>query len=70
MVEGIVIWGVVILIAGITGAFVASSKNRDWSAWTAWSIIFPPSLLVLFLLPRNRGPAPRRPTLDEEDLPS
>ncbi len=69
MMEGIVAWSIVMVLGGILGGMTASNKNRDWSAWTAWGIIFPPSLAVLLLLPSRDHP-PRRPTLDEEDLPS
>lgn len=70
MVQAIVIWSAIMALAGIGAAFLAAGKNRDWSAWSAWGIIFPPSVLILALLPYRHGPPPRRPTLDEEDLPS
>lgn len=66
-VKIIVLWGAVALGAAIIGAIVAGTRNRDHSAWAAWCFIFPPALLILLLLPRNTGPRPRRPSLDEED---
>ncbi len=61
---GIVIWGGVALASGIAGAVLAGVKNRDLSAWTAWSFILPPMVLVLLLLPKRQGPRPRQPRLD------
>lgn len=67
MVEWIAIWGVVAIVAAILGGIIAGIKRRDHSFWAAWSFIFPPMLLILLLMPKNQGPKPRRPTLDEED---
>lgn len=65
--QWIVLWGVTAIGASILGAIMASIKNRDISYWLAWSFIVPPFVLWLLLLPRNKGPRPRRPTLDEID---
>lgn len=59
--------GVLMIVSGIAGAMLAGMKNRDWSFWAAWSFVLPPALIVLLLLPKNAGPRPRRPSLDEED---
>jgi hypothetical protein len=67
MVRGIVIWGVAALVAAIASGILASMKNRDISAWTAWGFLLPPVVLVFLLLPKRPGPRPRRRTLDEED---
>ena len=61
------LWGVLVVVTGIAGSVLARRKNRDASAWTAWCVIFPPSLAVLALLSRRAAPPPRRPTLDEQD---
>ncbi|MCB1519638.1 MAG: hypothetical protein KDJ37_03575 [Hyphomicrobiaceae bacterium] len=63
----IVLIGLVCIVGGILGAFLAGLKNRDYSFWAAWGFVFPPSILLLLLLPKVVGPRPRRPTLDEED---
>lgn len=70
MVEGIVYWSLIMIVSGVIGAYMAASKNRDWSAWAAWCFLIPPMLVLLVLMPKRKGPPPRRPTLDEEDLPS
>ena len=59
--------GVLMIVSGIAGAWLAGLKNRDCCFWAAWSFVLPPALIVLLLLPKNAGPRPRRPTLDEED---
>ncbi|MCB1510804.1 MAG: hypothetical protein KDJ36_07855 [Hyphomicrobiaceae bacterium] len=66
-VEVIVGIGAVMVLGGLAGGIIAGLKNRDLSAWIAWGFLFPPSLIVLLLLPAHRGQRPRRPTLDEED---
>lgn len=66
----IVIWSFVAVVGAIAGAILAGVKNRDYSAWAAWGFLFPPSVLILALLPRLKGMRPRRPTLDEEDAAS
>lgn len=67
VLEVIVVWGLVAVGSAIAAALVAGARNRDHSSWAAWCFLLPPLLLVLILLPRNRGPKRRRPTLDEED---
>ena len=63
----IVIWGVTAILAAVLGGILAGVKNRDYSAWAAWCFLFPPLVLALLLSPKNPGPRPRRPTLDEQD---
>lgn len=63
----IVAVGGLMLGSAVVGGLVAGMKNRDYSFWAAWCFILPPAILVLLLLPKNHGPRPRRPTLDEED---
>ena len=63
----IVIWGVTAILAAVVGGILAGVKNRDYSAWAAWCFLFPPLVLALLLSPKNPGPRPRRPTLDEQD---
>jgi hypothetical protein len=61
----IAIWGVVAIASAIIGGIVAGTKRRNHSFWAAWSFLFPPILLVLLLMPTNKGPRPRQPGLDE-----
>ena len=63
----IVIWGITAILAAVVGGILAGVKNRDYSAWAAWCFLFPPLVLALLLSPKNPGPRPRRPTLDEQD---
>ncbi len=65
MTSIIAIWGVVAIASAVLGGIVAGAKRRDHSFWAAWSFLFPPMLIVLLLLPSNKGPRPRRPGLDE-----
>ncbi|MEL6873347.1 MAG: hypothetical protein AAFO62_11270 [Pseudomonadota bacterium] len=67
MVGFIAIYGLAALVlAGLAG-FLASAKNRNISAWIAWTVILPPAILVLVLLPTHPGQRRRPLTLDEED---
>ncbi len=63
----IAIIGGVMLVFGLAGAVLAGIKNRDISFWTAWTFLFPPSIIVLLFLSKHKGRRPRRTTLDEED---
>jgi hypothetical protein len=65
MPKVIAIWGVVAIACAIIAGIVAGTKRRNHSFWAAWSFLFPPMLLVLLLLPANKGPRARRPGLDE-----
>ena len=67
MLASMVAYSAVMALAGLLGGMLAAAKNRDWSAWTAWCVVFPPALLVLLLMPSHRGPRLPRPSLDEED---
>jgi hypothetical protein len=66
-VTWIAVWGVIALGAAVAAGLVAAAKNRDHSWWAAWCFVVPPMLLILVLLPRNTGPRPRRPSLDDDD---
>jgi hypothetical protein len=65
MAKVIAIWGVVAIASAIVAGIVASVKRRDHSFWAAWSFLVPPMLLVLLLMPSNKGPRLRRPGIDE-----
>lgn len=57
----------VMVASGLAGLVLAGVKNRGLSTWVAWCFLFPPSLLVLLLLPKLSGQRPRQRSLDEED---
>jgi hypothetical protein len=59
--------GVLMITSGVAGGLLAGFKNRDYSFWIAWTFLFPPSLLILAMLPRHKGPRPHRPSLAEEE---
>jgi hypothetical protein len=61
----IAIWGIVAIASAVIAGIVAGAKRRDHSFWAAWSFLFPPMLLVLVLMPGNKGPRPRKPSIDE-----
>ena len=65
MAKVIAIWGVVAIASAIIAGIVAGIKRRDHSFWAAWSFLVPPMLLLLLLMPTNRGPRPRRAGIDE-----
>ena len=65
--EVIVGVGAVMLLGGLAGGIIAGFKNRDFSFWIAWGFLFPPSILIVLLLPALKGPRPRRRSLEEED---
>jgi hypothetical protein len=67
MVKIIAIWGVVALLAAFLAGVIAGIKRRDHSFWAAWSFLFPPMLLLLLVMPSNKGPRPRRPGVDEQE---
>ncbi len=67
LVRGIVIWGLVALGTAVIAGVLAGVKNRDYSFWIAWCFVLPPLVFFLLLLPRNQGPRPRRPSLDEQE---
>jgi hypothetical protein len=65
MVKFIAIWGVVSIASAFLAGVLAGMKRRDHSFWAAWSFLFPPMLLLILIMPVNKGPRPRRPTIDE-----
>ena len=67
MVKVIAIWGTVALASTLLALIVAGIKRRDHSFWAAWTFMFPPMLLVLLLMPVNKGERPRRLSIDEEE---
>jgi hypothetical protein len=65
MVKFIAIWGVVSIASAFLAGILAGIKRRDHSFWAAWSFLFPPMLILLLLMPTNKGPRPHRRSVDE-----
>jgi hypothetical protein len=65
--ELIVIWGAVAVSASVLAVILAGYKNRDYSYWVAWSLLVPPAVVWLLFMPKNKGPRPRQPRLDDLD---
>ena len=61
-----VIWGVTAIVSAIIAGFLAAAKNRDYSAWAAWTFLFPPLLIALFFTPKYTGPPRPRRRLDDD----
>lgn len=59
--------GMIMIVSAVAGGALAGYKNRDYSFWIAWTFLFPPSILVLAVLPKLKGPRPRRPSLAEQE---
>ena len=64
MAQFIAIYGGAALVACVLAVIIALIKRRDPSFWGAWSLLFPPMLLVLVFTAKNAGPRPRQPPMD------
>jgi uncharacterized membrane protein HdeD (DUF308 family) len=67
MVKFVAFYGIAMIVSGILAAILAGVKKRDHSFWAAWSFLFPPMLLILLVIPTNRGPRQRRLSLEEAE---
>lgn len=67
MANWIAIYGSVAIVAAVAAAILAGVKRRDYSFWAACTLLFPPLIVVLFLLPKNMGARPVRVPLDADD---
>lgn len=67
MTKWVVVWGLTSMLAAILAGLLAGQKNRDYSYWMAWCFLLPPLVVWLVLMPKNRGPRPRQPRLDQLD---
>ena len=47
----IAIWGFIALASAVIAALLATYKERNYSAWAFWSLLFPPALWLLLFLP-------------------
>ena len=46
---------VIILIAGLIGGFLASSKGKNAFLWFVLSAVFPPAILILAFMKSERA---------------
>ena len=63
----IAVYGSLMLFAGIAAGGVAYAKRRDVSFWMTTSFLFPPAVLMLFLMGKNEGARPKREGLDAQE---
>jgi hypothetical protein len=63
----VVVWSGLAIAAAMLAGLLALLKRRDVSAWMAWGFLVPPAVLLFMLAPRNTGPRPRQPSLDQLD---
>jgi Na+/melibiose symporter-like transporter len=63
----VAIYGAIVLLAAVLAGIVAAVKRRDVSYWMTMSILFPPAVILLFLMPKNVGPRPRREGMEAEE---
>jgi hypothetical protein len=63
----IVLWGLCAVTAAALAGVFAGSKNRDVSFWMAWCFLFPPLIVWLMLMPKNKGLPPKPRPLDDFD---
>ncbi len=67
MAKFVAIYGAIVLTTTLLAWIVALIKRRDWSYWMTMTLLFPPALIMLVLMPKNSGPRPRREGLDEQE---
>ena len=65
--EFVAFWGLAMLAGMAANLAVAALKNRDGSYWAFWGFVFPPSVLILLLAPKRKGPPIRRMPWDHQD---
>lgn len=63
----IAIYGSIAIVAAVAAAVLAGVKRRDYSFWAASTLLFPPLLIVLVMLPKNLGARPVRAPIDNDD---
>lgn len=66
-IQYIAIWGLAAIFSAVVAAILAAFKRRNPSAWAAWCFLIPPAVLLLALLPKNTGPLPPSPPMDDDD---
>jgi hypothetical protein len=56
------------LVAGLLAGIIAPAKRRHGGYWVLFSFLFPPSVLLLLILPRGRfHHNPRRDPFQDSD---
>ena len=65
MVKVIAIWGVVAIVSAIAGCHRRRRQAARPLVLGGLELPVPPMLLILLVMPSNKGPRPRRPGLDE-----
>ncbi len=66
-VRVIAIWGFIALASAVIAALLATYKERNYSAWAFWSLLFPPALWLLLFLPTLPVGAQRPSARDDHD---
>jgi hypothetical protein len=61
MAKFIAIYGTIAFLAATAAGIIAGMKRRDYSFWAAWTLLFPPFIIVLLLLPKFTGVRPTSP---------
>jgi hypothetical protein len=67
MATFIAVYGSIAVIAAIVAAIVAAVKRRDYSYWATVTLLFPPMLAVLLIMPRNKGLRRGRESLEDQE---
>jgi hypothetical protein len=67
MAKFIAVYGSIAFIAAIVAAVIAAIKRRDYSYWATVTLLFPPMLAVLLIMPKNGGPRRGRESLEAQE---
>jgi hypothetical protein len=55
MAKFVAVYGTIAFIAAIVAAVIAGFKRRDYSYWATVTLLFPPMLAVLLIMPKSGG---------------
>jgi ABC-type Fe3+-siderophore transport system permease subunit len=67
MATFVAIYGSLMLVALVAAGILAYLRGRDVSYWMTLSFLFPPFIILLFLMPKQTGPRPRREGLEAQE---